>query len=378
VGIAQIGNVRFEVLPKLYEFEETNDEIIKKARRNLFKLLSIAGLVPIKSSALTRYSDTNDLYEFLVSLFLDDLETVFSGHVHSEYVPIEADLKTVRGKLNIQRESLKPPNMRHIFYCSYDEFSIDNPLNIIIKTTLRKLAETCIAEDNRKRSRDFCSLLEEVRDEAVTNQTFERVRISRLSMHYKNIINTCYLFLFGNCYSMEPDNWSFHAILFDMNLVFERYVAKLIRGAIPQYGIELQKEIFLSSSGGGLQRDSFGVKPDIIIYKEGRKSAILDSKYKLDAEKGMIGPGDMYQMIAYGVAAEVDNVVLIYPKSALNDQRLDCLSHTVVLNKVMLDNEVRRRVRVSAFALDMFDNGRVRGSMSVADQTQLFALIDQN
>ena len=96
VGIIQIGKKRIEILPKLYnpdlqKSDKNPDEQVQKnlktiARKNLFHLLSVAGLIPFYKSGVSPYGKEKDFFEFLISLFLQDLENVMGSHFHHEYI----------------------------------------------------------------------------------------------------------------------------------------------------------------------------------------------------------------------------------------------------------------------------------------------------
>ena len=96
VGIIQIGKTRIEILPKLYDPEKDTsinslsvaekEKLYRTARKNLFSLLSISGLIPYYKSRISQYGKEKDFYEFLISLFLTDLETIMGSSFHHEYV----------------------------------------------------------------------------------------------------------------------------------------------------------------------------------------------------------------------------------------------------------------------------------------------------
>ena len=52
------------------------------------------------------------------------------------------------------------------------------------------------------------------------------------------------------------------------------------------------------------------VKPDVVVYRDGKHSLALDAKYKLD-DSG----SDVYQVLAYCHALGVSRAVLAYPAS---------------------------------------------------------------
>ena len=136
------------ILPKLYnptqnisiaEIEGTRRDIINEAaRKNLFAMLSAAGLIPYYTSEFSRYGKEKDFFEFLIALFLSDLETVIGTHFYHEYVYQSEDRVHLKGKLDYQRQIVKLPSELHKFSCIFDEFSIDIGLTHLVPTERSK------------------------------------------------------------------------------------------------------------------------------------------------------------------------------------------------------------------------------------------------
>jgi len=372
VGIIQIGKKRVEILPKLYNpevnvainpLDDASNEILKRtARKNLFHLLSIAGLIPFYKSGISRYGKEQDFFEFLVNLFLSDLENVMGSHYHREYIHQSEDIGTLKGKLNFQKQAVKLPSQLHTFSCNYDEFSIDNPLNRIIKATLKKIQELCRDEDNKKRAFNFYSLMHEIQDETITFASISRLHFSRLNEKYESIIEFCSMILFGSIYSANEGPHHYYALIFDMNLVFEKYVARLLRNSLHEYTFECQADLYLASEHEPVfsyTRTKKRIIPDIIVREKGKSLAIIDTKYKPDLSKGYISNTDTYQMLAYSVANESDRAVLFYPQLP-NQDRLIERDHCVVLDKLVKERKADRAVIISGRAVQLFDqNGKI-------------------
>ena len=328
VGIVQIGKKRIEILPKLFNDSKnsqliaSNPEIKRNARKNLFSILSFCGLIPVHKSEMSVYDQQKDFFEFLVSLFLDDLEKALIAQLHREYISYDDEIPFLRGKINLTKEIVKPPTKKHHFFCVYDEFSADNQFNRIIKASLKRIKELCKYEDNRKRADRLYILMDEVNDSIITLQSFSKISITRLNENYREIIQFCKLILFGETISSDSGAENFYALIFDMNLVFERYIAKLLRNSFPEkYQFHYQEPLRLASDQKGktdLKRNKKELRPDILVKIDNQEKfqnhAIIDTKYKLAlARDKSVAISDLYQMMAYCVASETDKAILIYP-----------------------------------------------------------------
>jgi 5-methylcytosine-specific restriction enzyme subunit McrC len=367
VGIIQIGKKRIEILPKLYNpdrnvainaLDPSEQEKLKRtARKNLFSLLSFSGLIPFYKSGISRYGKEQDFFEFLIALFLTDLEMIMSSHFHHEYIHESDDIGHIKGKLDYQQQIVKLPSQLHTFSCIYDEFSIDNPLNRIIKATLKKIQELCKNEENKKRAFNYYSLMHEIEDEIIVPSYLSKLHFNRLNKKYEGIVEFCCMILFGSTYSADEGEHHYYALIFDMNLVFEKYVTKLLRNSLHEYTFDYQNDLYLSSEYRLIfqyVRDKKRMIPDIIVRDHEKSIAVIDTKYKPDLSNGFISNSDTYQMLAYSVANESDKAILLYPKLPIQDQLNEC-EHFVVLDKLVSERKKDRSVLISARSVQLFD-----------------------
>ncbi len=388
VGIIQIGKKRIEILPKLYnpdlqKSDKNPDEQEQKklkttARKNLFHLLSVAGLIPFYKSGVSPYGKEKDFFEFLISLFLQDLENVMGSHFHHEYIQRSDDISMIKGKLDFQKQTIKLPSQLHSFSCQFDEFSIDNPLNRIIKATLKKVQELCRNDENKKRSFNLYTLMGEIQEVVISPSSVSELHFTRLNEKYESIVEFCHMILFGSTYSANEGTQHYYALVFDMNLVFERFVVKLLRASLPEYVFNCQNKINLASDHTGLdkfQRNKKEIIPDIIVKKDTESLAIIDTKYKPDFSKGYISSTDIFQMMAYCVANETDTAILLYPKIPGYDEP-QSRDHWIPLDKLQKDRKRDRTVRICSKTIEIFNTqGGILKKMDPKDSEYLTGLL---
>jgi 5-methylcytosine-specific restriction enzyme subunit McrC len=388
VGIIQIGKKRIEILPKLYNpdvnlsINNLSDDEQKKlkqtARKNLFHLLSITGVIPVYKSELSHYGQEQDFFEFLIALFLYDLESIVGSHLHHEYIHQSEDLGTIKGKLNFQQQAVKLPSQLHTFSCNFDEFSIDNPLNRIIKATLKRIQELCRNEDNKKRAFNFYSLMHEIQDDIITPSYVSKLHFTRLNEKFENIIEFCCMILFGSTYTTEEGKNQYYALIFDMNLVFEKFVAKLLQNSLVEFTFTCQDSLYLASEHEPVfnyDRTKKRMIPDIIVQKASKSIAIIDTKYKPDLSRGFISNADTNQMMAYCVGNESDKAILLYPKLPGQDL-LKERDHFVVLDKLKQERKFDRSILISARSVQLFDdNGKILKKLTQEDKKTLADLL---
>jgi 5-methylcytosine-specific restriction enzyme subunit McrC len=95
---------------------------------------------------------------------------------------------------------------------------------------------------------------------------------------------------------MGSNEWAF---MFDMNVLFEQFVGKIVQSIEPAAIIQAENNF------GNLK-----LKPDILIPNQ----LIIDTKYKKVSGKEDVKRDDKYQMYVYGKNYGIEQTMLLYPK----------------------------------------------------------------
>ncbi len=122
------------------------------------------------------------------------------------------------------------------------------------------------------------------------------------------------------------------ALLFPMEILFEKYVASCLRRDIKapcQLTIQASSKYMVNGQEGLKSR--FQLKPDLLISKERRNYHVLDTKWKLISSNNNkknfnIEQDDIYQLFAYGhkYLNGCGDMMLIYPKPHQFEIPLEC------------------------------------------------------
>jgi 5-methylcytosine-specific restriction enzyme subunit McrC len=183
------------------------------------------------------------------------------------------------------------------------------------------------------------SHIEEVSTSSNIKGDLAKVQSSnRLLSKYKMLLLWSEIFLTNKSFTnFKGDNLNM-AILYPMERIFEDYIAHLFTKYSEGYRIKLQdKSYFLinhrtNNLGVKIEKQIFGLKPDIVINKDKARTKIVDTKWKLlnqFAEKRNydISQADMYQLYAYGKKYSTDKIdpklILLYPTNPNFSNKLD-------------------------------------------------------
>ncbi len=309
VGVIETKNgTTIEVLPKIAGNENSNE----KTRKTFLKMLRRLKHSPFKhlNSAHLK-TDKMHLLEIFISMFNEELSLLIKKGIASDYVTIEENSAFIKGKLKIKEQLQKNITHQERFFIAYDSYESNRIENRLIKSTLVYLIKNTNSSNNKKRLREFLFVFEEIKPAKDPKNDFLKVTKGRQLKHYEAILQWCELFLNNKSFvSFKGDDVAF-ALLFDMNRIFEDYVAYEMKKQYPHLSIKTQHT---SQHLLTMPKKQFSLRPDLMISDH----AIGDTKWKLvDSNKRNYGlsQSDLYQMFAYGKKYEREDLYLIYPKS---------------------------------------------------------------
>ncbi|WP_348655691.1 restriction endonuclease [uncultured Sulfitobacter sp.] len=318
VGVISAGDCQLEILPKIDASGEA-EAAPETLRRRLIHMLSVARDLRIdawSTASLGWQRDT--LLEILIRIFCRKMTEAVRHGIPRRYIDHEDDLPSLRGRLNVSRQfsvlAAKPQNLA----CEYDELSPDIDLNRVMKAAILKLSRISTAADNLRSLRELSFVYAEITDVAPSAVRWDRITLDRTNDRWLELLSLAKLLLGNRHQTTNAGNSNGHALLFEMNVLFEEYVAKLLKRG-------LAGSLFSVSTQGGKKaclfegdQGQFGTRPDILIRHQDKVVMVIDTKWKRissrieDAKHG-INQGDVYQMMAYSQLYECDRVMLLYP-----------------------------------------------------------------
>lgn len=328
VGVVRLRNRTIQILPKIYRRSETDEKArASTATRNLLYMLERTGDLPIREHALApllKFGD--DWFEILTRLFASHLLEEWQRGAYRTYHTVQDDLPVLKGKWLVS-EQLKHPSRRHIFSVAYDEFTADNQLNRVFRFVVERLWQLTRDSGNRQVLGELRQWMDEVTlSSRVTAADANPVQLTRLNERFRPLLNLARLFLEGGTLQMTAGDVSSFAFVFDMNQLFEAFIASVIhrhRSEILDDQLA-DCELLIQSRGASLflarrgERNVFQTKPDLAVRRGlAGFPLLIDTKYKrLDKNDLRLGVSqtDFYQMHAYAHRYECPRVVLLYPQ----------------------------------------------------------------
>ena len=319
VGVAQFTGFEVRVVPKL----------VGENLRLLEMLEFTTGVDALRrSSGLHHLHATKaHLFDLIAAMFVEETERVLRAGLLADYVEEEADLPVIRGRLLADRQVLERFGRVDRLLCRFDERKQDVAENQVLALALDACARHVTHPLIRRKAREMGYVFREVCDPTGLNLDVVRKSIlyDRLNEHYKPAHDLAWLVLgrLGVDNLFVTGNTRVFAFMLDMNLLFERFVARLLDRMLVGTSFELQYQrpdrsvIVHADSNKPYSR----VIPDFLVRSKNFSSwrLALDAKYKLYDDL-RVANNDIYQAFVYAHAYgnhgdTVPRAALIYPST---------------------------------------------------------------
>lgn len=141
------------------------------------------------------------------------------------------------------------------------------------------------------------------------------------------------------------------AILFEMNDVYEKYIANLLRMNLDKYTIHPQHNKYKLLKNEKTDKDIFSLKPDIVIKVDNKEKIIIDTKWKKlneNINRHGVKREDFYQMYAYLTRyKESKTAILLYPNNYDDEKNND------FLQSWYLEHNKDKKIRV--YTIDLYN-----------------------
>jgi 5-methylcytosine-specific restriction enzyme subunit McrC len=315
VGAIQVGNTVIEVLPKA-DRARCNDE----NERNKWRDVLIGMLKAVHSFEVKAPSETslkirpNSILDLYFEMFVKEVEYLFHTGLVKKYRKTEGNRTALKGRLNFAKNIQKNLTHQERFYVNFVTYDTEHILHKIIYKTVRLLMQINTSPQLKSRIGNLMLNLPEMPDIKVTADIFDKVIYDRKTQGYKNSIEIARLLLLQYHPDLSGGRNHVLALMFDMNLLWEKFVFISLRKYLTGHRVEDQvgRKFWQPEKGYAVR-----IKPDIIINQEMENCAVLDTKWKNIGNYNP-SPEDLRQMYAYGrffknSDSKPSKVALVYP-----------------------------------------------------------------
>ncbi|MBQ9048295.1 MAG: 5-methylcytosine-specific restriction endonuclease system specificity protein McrC [Solobacterium sp.] len=271
--------------------------------RNIYYMLSYAFQAlqnqGIREADVESFDNASELY---AEILLKAVSIQIKRGLRRDYIPKTELMSSVKGKIEVA-DSLKSQSIqRGKLICTYDDYSVDNILNRIIKTTFLHLLRTDIKMQQKKEIRKILIYFDDVSETDLLNMDWN-FRYERNNQTYQLLVAIC-RFLAEDMLQTQTGGNKKTADYKDeqrMSRLYEKFILEYYRKHYKQLSPSAPEIEWQIESG----KDSMlpSMKSDIVLSK-GNRILIIDAKYysrntQVQFDKHTIHSNNLYQIFTY-------------------------------------------------------------------------------
>ncbi len=315
VGYVQIGDLGIEILPKAdHSHVAESDRAVWHSA--LLEMLRVASDMDLRTPTVASLAlQDADLLEIFVAQLVDQVDRLLREGLAKGYREVEGNRNAFRGRLvtvqNIRHNAVHAER----FYVAHQTYDYDTLPNAILAEALRVLGKVSLSAALRARVDAVAAAFPEIAPRAVRPEDFGRLRLGRNTARYARALDLARLLLLHFSPKLSGGPEELLALLFDMNVLWESYVGRLFRRAVPSgLTVELQStRRFWRAEGLGVRT----IRPDIVVRPTASREPVLivDTKWKRPRH-GQPADTDLKQMFAYNETYGCPRSLLLYPAEA--------------------------------------------------------------
>jgi 5-methylcytosine-specific restriction enzyme subunit McrC len=304
VGVIQVGNLTIEILPKADR--RPSDQMAKKQWHTiLFDMLKVCRFIKTEGSSeadlLIRNRSLLDIY---LLQFLVQVEKLMHQGLSKQYYYVSGNRKAMVGQLKFQDHLTQNLIHKERFFVRHQTYAFDHLLHQILAQALLLIPKVTTSTDILERAKRLEARFPELTLRKISAALFQKIRYNRKTAAYRPAIELARLLLLNYSPDVRSGKQHIMAILFDMNMLFEEYIYRMLKHAETI-------DIKVSRQQGKRFWEYKLVKPDIIIRK-GEQTIIVDTKWKI-LDIANPSDADLKQMYVYHHYFNAEHTILLYP-----------------------------------------------------------------
>jgi len=270
--------------------------------------------------------DFDNVMDLFAAILAKGIAQQLKRGLYREYIPESGSMAALRGKLDMQGTMKHKLARRQLLTCEFDEFSENNILNRILKTTAYLLINQSSVKAEHHDALKTCLLYFSQVD--LINPSliqWRHVQFHKNNRSYALLLNICYFALHSLLLTTEKGVYKMTSFLDPdhMNLLYERFVREYYRYHHPELNARAQQIPWATDDG--FEDFLPSMKTDTTL-KRGNKTLIIDTKYyartmqeRSQYNSRTLHSQNLYQIFTYvkNLAAETQREVsglLLLPK----------------------------------------------------------------
>ena len=298
--------------------------------KNIYYMLAYAfKILRQKNYDNVAAEDFDNVQDLFAAILAKGVSQQLKQGLYREYITKNEDLSILRGKLDIYGTIKNQIQRKILLSCEYDELSVNNIFNQILKTTITILIkDTGVKKLHKAELKKIVLFFNEVDEIGLSNIRWDSLIYQRNNQNYEMLMNVCYFVLDGMIQTTNKGNYKMMSFSDEhIHRLYEKFVLEYFKqhhSYLSEARAAQVKWDLSSDTEESMIRFLPVMQTDIFLrYKE--QILIIDTKYyghtmQMQYDKVTLHSGNMYQIFTYVKNQDVKNTgnvsgMLLYAKT---------------------------------------------------------------
>lgn len=277
--------------------------------RNIYYMLAYAfQVLRQKNYDDVAAEDFDNIQDLFAAILAKGVSQQIKQGLHREYITKNEDLSVMRGKLDIYGTIKNQIQRKKILSCEYDELSVNNIFNQILKTTITiLLRDSGVKKLHKADLKKVILFFNDVDVIAPPSIRWNSLIYQRNNKNYEMLMNVCYFVLDGMLQTTDKGKYKIASFSdAHMHKLYEKFVLEYFKRH-HSYLSEVRAAQVKWNLAEGAEENIIRFLPimqtDVFLrYKE--QVLIIDTKYyshtmQMQYNKATLHSGNMYQIFTY-------------------------------------------------------------------------------
>ena len=255
VGVLHMQRLTIEILPKADNHPSDEAEIKQAWSSLLIEMLRISGLSKVGSVGKAHQRlRNNSLLELYLHHFLNECEEVLRIGLVKSYRRDSGNVAALKGQILFNKQIQNNLIRKDRMYTRHQVYDHDHLVNHVLFEALKIVERLSVNSSMKSRARALYPISRRLnRTQRSMRTTINRIAITRKLHHYEDALGLAKLILLNFSPDLRRGTEDVLAILFDMNMLWERFIFRSLQRGLKDDGYKVSYQNFqgiLESSTG--------------------------------------------------------------------------------------------------------------------------------
>lgn len=273
--------------------------------KNIYYMLSYA-FISLNKSVYEdiKKEEFDNIHNLFASILEKGISKQLKQGLYREYNSYQEDLFLCRGKINIDETFKNYSKRKMMLNCEYDELTIDNIYNQILKSTMALLIKCHDVDekykDNLKKEMFSFAYVKNISPSKIN---WSMIRFHKNNISYRMLISVCQLIIEGMLLTTEKGEYRLNSFIDDqqMSRLYEKFILEYY---IKEYPILNAKASQIDWAIDDENKTMLPMMQSDVTLTKGNKILIIDAKYYAHVTQNQynvhtIHSNNLYQIFTY-------------------------------------------------------------------------------